>query len=81
MKYIGAHVAVDKGVSSAPVNAHAIGAKAFSFLPEIRRDGSRRLYPPLRPRSSGCGARSLDTLPNIFFPTIAFLLIWVVGYR
>ena len=32
MKYIGAHVAVDKGVSSAPVNAHAIGAKAFSLF-------------------------------------------------
>ncbi|WP_289749913.1 deoxyribonuclease IV [Muribaculum intestinale] len=32
MKYIGAHVAVDKGVGSAPVNAHAIGAKAFSLF-------------------------------------------------
>ncbi|WP_300301913.1 deoxyribonuclease IV [uncultured Muribaculum sp.] len=32
MKYIGAHVAVEKGVSSAPVNAHAIGAKSFSLF-------------------------------------------------
>ena len=32
MKYIGAHVAVDKGVSSAPVNAHSIGAKGFSLF-------------------------------------------------
>ncbi len=32
MKYIGAHVPVEKGVSNAPVNAHAIGAKAFSLF-------------------------------------------------
>ena len=32
MKYIGAHVAVEKGVSSAPVNAHSIGAKSFALF-------------------------------------------------
>lgn len=32
MKFVGAHVAVDKGVASAPVNAHAIGAKAFALF-------------------------------------------------
>ena len=32
MKYIGAHVSVAGGVTNAPVNAHAIGAKAFALF-------------------------------------------------
>lgn len=32
MKYIGAHVSSEDGVSSAPQNAHAIGAKAFALF-------------------------------------------------
>lgn len=32
MKYIGAHVSVSGGVENAPVNAHAIGAKAFALF-------------------------------------------------
>ena len=30
MKFIGAHVSAAGGVENAPVNAHAIGAKAFA---------------------------------------------------
>lgn len=32
MKFVGAHVSADKGVSTAPVNAHNIGAKAFALF-------------------------------------------------
>lgn len=32
MKYIGAHVSVSGGVSNAPLNANAIGAKAFALF-------------------------------------------------
>ncbi len=32
MKYIGAHVSVSGGVSNAPLEAHAIGAKAFALF-------------------------------------------------
>lgn len=32
MKFVGAHVAVNNGVSSAPINAHNIGAKAFALF-------------------------------------------------
>lgn len=46
MKYIGAHVAVDGGVSSAPVNANAIGAKAFALF---TRNPSRWKSDPLLP--------------------------------
>lgn len=46
MKYIGAHVAVDGGVASAPVNAHEIGAQAFALF---TRNPSRWKSEPLLP--------------------------------
>lgn len=46
MKYIGAHVAVDGGVASAPVNAHNIGARAFALF---TRNPSRWKSEPLLP--------------------------------
>lgn len=46
MKYIGAHVAVDGGVASAPVNAHEIGAQAFALF---TRNPSRWKSDPLLP--------------------------------
>lgn len=46
MKFIGAHVAVEGGVASAPVNANAIGAKAFALF---TRNPSRWKSEPLLP--------------------------------
>ena len=40
MKYIGAHVSASGGVENAPVNANAIGAKAFALLPVISVNGN-----------------------------------------
>ena len=37
MKYIGAHVSASGGVENAPVNAYAIGAKAFAFFTKNQR--------------------------------------------
>lgn len=37
MKYIGAHVATTGGVENAPLNAHAIGAKAFALFTRNQR--------------------------------------------
>lgn len=44
MKFIGAHVSVENGVSQAPVNAHDIGAKAFALF---TRNPSRWRSEPL----------------------------------
>lgn len=44
MKYVGAHVSVESGVSQAPVNAHQIGAKAFALF---TRNPSRWRSEPL----------------------------------
>lgn len=46
MKLIGAHVAVDGGVASAPLNARAIGARAFAMF---TRNPSRWRSEPLAP--------------------------------
>lgn len=46
MKYIGAHVAVDGGVASAPLNAREIGAQAFAMF---TRNPSRWKSEPLLP--------------------------------
>lgn len=37
MKYVGAHVSTFGGVENAPVNAHAIGAKAFALFTRNQR--------------------------------------------
>ncbi len=37
MKYVGAHVSAAGGVENAPINAHAIGAKAFGLFTKNQR--------------------------------------------
>ncbi len=37
MKYVGAHVSASGGVENAPVNAHAIGARAFALFTKNQR--------------------------------------------
>ena len=37
IKYAGAHVSVAGGVENAPLNAHAIGAKAFALFTKNQR--------------------------------------------
>ena len=37
MKYVGAHVSASGGVENAPVNAAAIGAKAFALFTKNQR--------------------------------------------
>lgn len=48
MKYIGAHVSASGGVENAPLNAQAIGAKAFALFVKNQRQWTA---PPLSDRS------------------------------
>lgn len=48
MKYVGAHVSAFGGVENTPVNAHAIGAKAFALFTRNQRQWKS---PPLRASS------------------------------
>lgn len=40
MKYVGAHVSAEGGVQNAPINANAIGAKAFALFTKNQRQWS-----------------------------------------
>ncbi|MFA5210024.1 MAG: deoxyribonuclease IV, partial [Proteiniphilum sp.] len=44
MKYVGAHISASGGVENAPVNAHAIGAKAFAFFTKNQRQWVAAAY-------------------------------------
>lgn len=48
MKYVGAHVSISGGVENAPLNAKAIGAKAFAMFTKNQRQWSGK---PLEERS------------------------------
>lgn len=69
MKYIGAHVAVEGGVASAPLNAREIGATAFALF---TRNPSRWKSEPLLPgdidefrrNCEECGFTAAQILPH-----------------
>lgn len=44
MKYVGAHVSISGGVQNAPLNARAIGAKAFAMFTKNQRQWVARPY-------------------------------------
>ncbi len=72
MKYIGAHVSVEQGVSRAPLNAHLIGAKSFALF---TRNPSRWTSKPIsageaeafKENCAACGYTSDVILPHDSF--------------
>lgn len=74
MKYIGAHVATSKGVSSAPLNAHNIGAKAFALF---TRNPSRWASKPITDSEARLFRRRCEEYgysPDIILPHDSFLI-------
>lgn len=74
MKYIGAHVSTQNGVSNAPANAHQIGAKAFALFTRN----------PTRWKSKAISDKEADTFkeqcqlygyaPNLILPHDSYLI-------
>ena len=58
MKYVGAHVSASGGVSKAPVNAAAIGARAFALF---TRNQKRWYAPPLTVEEIAAFRKNLET--------------------
>lgn len=74
MKYIGAHVAVDGGVASAPLNAREIGAKAFALF---TRNPSRWKSEPLLPAEIDLFRRNCEECgftPDRILPHDSYLI-------
>lgn len=74
MKYVGAHVAVAGGVSSAPLNAAAIGAKAFALF---TRNPSRWTSKPISEKEAEAFKRNCEEngyTPACILPHDSYLI-------
>lgn len=74
MKFIGAHVSASAGVSSAPVNAHAIGAQAFALF---TRNPSRWKSPAISDAEAAKFKENCDNLgytPDRILPHDSYLI-------
>ena len=73
-KLVGAHVGVEGGVASAPLNAHKIGAKAFALF---TRNPSRWKSEPLLPNDIEAFKRNCEECgytPNQILPHDSYLI-------
>ena len=69
MKYVGAHVSAEGGVQNAPVNAFAIGAKAFALFTKNQRQWfanplSQKSISEFRNNCEKSGFRPFQILPH-----------------
>jgi deoxyribonuclease-4 len=74
MKFIGAHVSASGGVENAPVNANAIGAKAFALFTKNQRQW---VAPPLTQQSITKFKRTCEQfgyLPEHILPHDSYLI-------
>ncbi len=74
MKYIGAHVAVQGGVSNAPINAHEIEAKAFAMF---TRNPSRWASKPISDAEAKAfvdNCKKYDYTPEQILPHDSYLI-------
>ena len=74
MKYIGAHVSTQSGVSQAPVNAYKIGAKAFALF---TRNPSRWVSKPISDKEAALFKENCDKYgytPSVILPHDSYLI-------
>jgi deoxyribonuclease-4 len=74
MKYVGAHVSASGGVENAPVNANAIGAKAFALFTKNQRQW---VTSPLTEQNSSrfkANCAKYGYLPDIILPHDSYLI-------
>ncbi|MCM1356398.1 MAG: deoxyribonuclease IV [Staphylococcus sp.] len=74
MKYIGAHVSSEQGVSHAPVNAHLIGAKSFALF---TRNPSRWASKPIQAAEAEAFKENCvkyGYTPDVILPHDSFLI-------
>lgn len=74
MKYVGAHVSASGGVENAPVNAHAIGAKAFALFTKNQRQwfSSPLTADNIRSFKENCGKYGFE--PGQILPHDSYLI-------
>lgn len=74
MKYIGAHVSASGGVENAPLNAHAIGAKAFAFFTKNQRQWFSKPFTDENIAQFKSNCQKYDFHPDYILPHASYLL-------
>lgn len=74
MKLIGAHVSVEAGVSNAPINASAIGAKAFALFTRNPSRWKSKAIPPAEAEAFRANCASLGFTPQSILPHDSYLI-------
>lgn len=74
MKYIGAHVSVAGGVAAAPVEANAIGAKAFALFTGSSSRWVSKEIPPDEVELFKANCRAFGYGPEVILPHDNFLI-------
>lgn len=74
MKYVGAHISASGGVENAPLNAHAIGAKAFAFFTKNQRQWVASPYTQKNIDLFKTRCEELGYTPNQILPHSSYLI-------
>jgi deoxyribonuclease-4 len=74
MKYVGAHVSAEGGVQHAPLNAHAIGAKAFALFTKNQRQWFSSPLSASSIESFKSNCEKLDYKPFQILPHDSYLI-------
>lgn len=74
MKYIGAHVSAQGGVENAPVNAYAIGAKAFALFTKNQRQWQAQPLAAGSIEAFGARCRELGYEASSILPHDSYLI-------
>lgn len=74
MKYIGAHISASGGVENAPLNAQAIGAKAFAFFTKNQRQWFASAYTTQNIDLFKARCEEFDFSPDSILPHSSYLI-------
>lgn len=74
MKYIGAHISASGGVDNAPLNAQAIGAKAFAFFTKNQRQWFAAAYKDETIEQFKKNVHELGFHPDYILPHASYLI-------
>ncbi|MDO5523524.1 MAG: deoxyribonuclease IV [Bacteroidia bacterium] len=74
MKYVGAHISAAGGVENAPLNAHAIGAKAFAFFTKNQKQWFASAYTEKNIELFKSRCAELGYSPDYILPHDSYLI-------
>lgn len=74
MKYFGAHVSCEEGVSHAPVNAHLIGAKSFALFTRNPARWSSPAIPDEEAEAFKSNCQLYGFTPDVILPHDSYLI-------